>query len=114
MPEYRFKGDPRTGHGPESIEFGGYKIGRNLWTPVGDAALVAKLDGHSHFERKAGEAKDAEAEKTSEVDGGGQSLRDYLLAKAETLGVVVDGRWGVSRLQSEVDAAEAAQQSGGA
>ncbi|WP_457797629.1 hypothetical protein [Methylocystis sp. S23] len=104
MPEYRFIGDPRDRKsGPNTLDFRGHVFRRDGWTLVEDAELAAKLDGNSHFERRA-------AAEPVEVERRPVALsedRDALVARAEALGIAVDGRWGLPRIQSEIAAAEA-------
>ena len=73
------------------------------------AELIAKAQGNRHFcvEGVAGCA----APELGDAGGVEDALRGSLVAKAEELGLTVDGRWGLARLQAEL--ARAAQAGAG-
>lgn len=50
----------------------------------------------------------------NEDDAASSGEKASLVAEAEALGIAVDGRWGVSRLQAEIEAKKAAQAGAGA
>ena len=53
MPRYRFIGDPRDGFdGPDRFTWMGVEFSRDEWADVSDPFMLAKLDGHSHYERE--------------------------------------------------------------
>lgn len=93
---FRFIGDPRHGgEGPAVIHFGDVAIGRVDFVEV-PPALAEKLSGNWHFE------SDDSAPQMKVVT---EATKDVLIAEAESLGIDVDRRWGVPRLEAEIDKA---------
>lgn len=65
MPRYRFIGDPLDGFdGPDRFTWMGVEFSRDEWAEVSDPFMVAKLDGHSHYERD----DDGEADEPADGD----------------------------------------------
>lgn len=61
MPRYRFIGDPLDGFdGPDRFEWMGVEFSRDEWADVSDPFMIAKLDGHSHYEREEDASDDGD------------------------------------------------------
>lgn len=98
--KFRFVGDPRNNFsGPDALEKFGLNFNRTEWTEVSDAAVAAKLIGHSHFE-SAGAFPDAPAHNVETVGG---DPREALIAEAEAFGIDVDRRWSNATIRKHID-----------
>lgn len=104
---------------PDDIAGHPYLTANGERTPAGvtvDAAPVPTVEPEVAPEPAATEAAPApEASVTVEDDGAVHvdpledvSEKDALKARAEALGIEVDGRWGIARLTSEIAAKQAA------
>jgi len=77
--------------------------GEEYEAPLRDAALLV-VGKKARFQKRKEAADLPEPEKPPPIEA--QSGIDALRARARTLGIDVDGRWGTARLQYEIGQAE--------
>ncbi len=115
----RWHAEVEAGNAPNNVRR------RGLDAPSFDDVLLAVVEAHadmtappavkvpvlSVLELEAAQseriAAEVEAAKVAERAVYGESTREELLAEASRLGVEVDGRWGMVRIQEAIDAANA-------
>lgn len=90
---FAYLGTPEAADPEGTLAFGQYfPIG--VAVEVGDPAVIRKLSGHQHFKTIEG----GEHPPSDEVEA--------LRVEAESLGIDVDGRWGVKTLRAEISKAK--------
>ena len=107
----RFIGDPRDNFsGPDVLEMFSMKFPRDQWVNVEEGPFAVKLRRHSHFEVDddmiASDGSAIEPVKPTRLRDIPDARRDELVDEAESLGVKVDGRWSLARLEDEIAAAK--------
>jgi len=108
----RFIGDPRDNFsGPDVLEMFNTKFPRDQWINVEEGPFAVKLRRHNHFEvdsdSVASDGSAIEPVKPVRVrDAAIDTKREELVDEAEALGVKVDGRWSLARLEAEIAAAK--------
>ena len=121
MSRFRFIGDPNDNFsGPSPFTWEGFVFSRTEWTDVPDD-LALRLVENNHYECEwthplAGNGsallmQDVSETEESFVSGMASNdidVRDRLINEAGALGLQIDGRWGLTRLQKTVDEARAA------
>lgn len=120
MSKARFVGDPNDNFsGPDAFEWEGLEFSRTKWTEVPDG-LALRLSKHNHYECEQASTPTPVANMASmdvtetaetfvsEKQNPRDPVRERLLAQANDLGLQIDGRWGLPRLQRTVDEACAA------
>jgi len=125
MSKAKFIGDPNDNFsGPDSFEWEGLEFSRTEWTEVPDE-MALRLFKHNHYEceRSLSSKSHIQVEPTYShtvpegIHGYSVSIQDIadsdptkerLVSEASALGLQIDGRWGLARLQRTVEAARAA------
>jgi hypothetical protein len=108
MSKFRFIGDPNDNNsGPQRLNWEGLAFDRVNWTNVPDE-LAMRLFKNTHFECDGNPALIVQppaspvAAVVAQPAAAATDLRSSLLAQAEAMGVEVDKRWGVAKLQEAI------------